>query len=358
MERSKPDRYHGQVSNGGGEGAGLERISVVLATFNGEHYLQEQLDSLAGQTTPPDELIIIDDGSTDATPGILRAFAASAPFPTELVLRSEHLGTWATFEEGLTLATGDIILICDQDDRWHADKVGVLASRLAERPETLMAFSDARLINAGGRIIGRSRWRVAGFSPRQARAMAADSFGPLTSRQAVSGCTLAIRSELLPAILPFPSAIHPALPTMMYDRWISLVASAAASVVTVPETLVDYRIHPGQQIGIPALSIRRVAPRFALQCAQFLHSRAEVIGRIEYHVAHLEEIHKRLIVAGLSTEASEQRLEVAERHLRFRASLDRRRRARVPVVIQELRRLDGYRRFSLGVVTAVSDVTR
>lgn len=334
------------------------RISVVLATFNGAEFLGEQLASLRRQTRLPDEVIIVDDGSVDATPSILRTFADQAPFPVQLVDREAHRGTWQSFEEGVRLSRGDLLFICDQDDRWRPEKLAIMTERLAARPDALMAFSDATLIDAEGRTIGRSRWRVAGFSPRQSRAVALDPFGPLLSRQAVSGCTLAIRAELIDALLPFPMDVHPGLPVMMYDRWMSLVASAAGPVLTVPERLVEYRIHPGQQIGIPALGVRRLMPRLALHAAQFIHRRRETNQRLAYHLAHLDEIEKRLMVSGLDSSASDARLAAAARHLRFRESLDHRRLGRVGPVTAEMWHEDGYRRFSLGAASAVADITR
>ncbi|WCO65864.1 glycosyltransferase [Iamia majanohamensis] len=335
-----------------------DRVSVVLATYDGDRYLGEQLASLMAQRRLPDEVIVIDDASTDGTQDRLEEFAKRAPFPVDLELRSEHLGTWTTFEEGLRRATGDIVLICDQDDRWREDKLAVLTARMAAQPDAMMAFADARLIDAEGGIIGRSRWRVAGFSPRHSRAVDLDPFGPLFSRQAVSGCAMAVRAELLSAVLPFPVDVHPALGPMMYDRWTSLTAAAVGPVITVPERLVDYRIHPGQQVGIPALGVRRLAPRTALHAAQLLHRRVETLRRMEYHLAHLEEIAARLRAAGLATPASDARLASAARHLRFRTSLDRHRLSRVRSVAEEMRREDGYRRFSLGVVSALADLAR
>ena len=330
----------------------------MLATYNGAEFVGEQLASILAMVRAPDEMVIIDDASTDGTPDILRDFVDRAPFEVDLVVRAEHLGTWATFEEGLRRATGDVLVVCDQDDRWHPDKLSILVPRLLAHPSALMAFSDARLIDSYDQLIGRSRWRVAGFSLQQSRAVALDPLGPLFSHQAVSGCTLAIRAELLPAILPFPAVIHPGLPTMMYDRWISLVAAVTAPVVAVPEQLVDYRIHPGQQIGIPALKVRRLAPRAALRAAQFVHGRAEIDRRMGYHLAHFDEIEKRLLVAGMATPESDDRIDSARAHVRFRESLDPHRRARVRAVATELRREDGYRRFSLGIASAMADVTR
>lgn len=333
-------------------------ISVVLATYNGARFLPEQLSSLAGQTRPPDELIIVDDGSSDGTQMLIKDFVQWAPFDVRVIERREHLGTWETFEDALRAANGEIIAICDQDDRWHPEKLAVIVARLVREPDALLAFSDARLINATGSLIGRSRWRVAGFAPKHSRLASVDPFATLLSRQAVSGCTTAIRRQLLDAVLPFPENLHPGLPTMMYDRWISLVAAAAAPVVTVPERLVDYRIHPGQQVGIPALRVRRLAPRTALHFAQLVHSQQEKQRRCDYHLAHLELIDKRLSIAGLDSGQMADRLDAAARHLIVRTRLTHGRRTRAREVAAEFRRPDGYRRFSLGVASALGDVTR
>jgi glycosyltransferase involved in cell wall biosynthesis len=340
-------------------GGGTERVSVVLATFNGGPFLPEQLTTIGAQTRLPDELIVVDDGSSDDTVTILREFASSAPFPVEVVVPDEHAGTCEAFGEAMRRATGTILAICDQDDRWHPAKLAVMEDRMSRRPEALLAFSDAVLVDVRGDRLSRSRWRLAGFGPRQWADMERDPFSQMMKRQIVSGCTAAIRSEILPALLPFPSGLHPALPTMMYDRWISLLAAAAGPIVTIPERLVDYRIHPNQQIGIPALHLRRMLPQTALRLGQFVAPRVEKSGRFAYQQAHLREIQKRLVANGLDSESSDARLRLADDHLRLRETLDESsalRRA-VPVMKDYIGR-KGYRRFSMGLASALSDVAR
>lgn len=348
------------MDNGGaaGTGAWAERLTVVLATYNGALFVEEQLASLRHQTRLPDELVVVDDASTDETVDVVRDFARTAPFPVEVIAQPHHVGTCETFEEGLRRATGDILLICDQDDRWAPEKLALTAERMHERPEALLAFSDAALVDVEGEPLSRSRWRIAGFGPAQWVAMERDPFGQMMMRQIVSGCTAAIRAEILPALLPFPSGLHPALPTMMYDRWISLLAAAAAPVLTIPERLVEYRIHPAQQIGIPALQLRRMLPQTALRLGQFVAPRVEKSGRYAYQGEHLKEIRKRLVATGLDSGDSDLRLRLAEQHVKVRESLGPTRRSRASAVLRDYAGADGYRRFSMGLAAALSDIAR
>ena len=333
------------------------RVSVVLATYNGERYLQEQLESLTDQTRLPDELVAVDDDSLDATVAILEDFARDAPFDVEVVARKRHHGTAATFGEAMRRATGDILMICDQDDHWHPSKVATLAQTMSAHPSSYLAFSDSRLVDAHGHELSASRWRIAGFRERQIEAMKRDSFGQMLARQIVAGCSAAIRSTLLPAIFPCPTGMHEAMPDMIYDRWISLVAAAAGPVIPVDESLLDYRIHKEQQLGISKLPLRRISPRFVLHVGQLVPPRAEMQHRIEWTDRHLVEIDKRLSHLGFEG-PSLDRIALAQRHLAVRGSLDDSRAGRVRPVLTEFRGAHGYRRFSLGLSTLLADLLR
>lgn len=338
-----------------------ETVSVVLATYNGARFLGEQLESLRVQTRLPDELVVADDASSDDTVQIVRDFARRAPFPVRVIEQESHQGTGANFETAMRASSGAIIAICDQDDRWLPDKVAVMAEHMAEHPRALLAFSDAVLIDATGRWISRSRWRIAGFGPAQWTAMERDPLGEMLKRQVVSGCTAAVRRELVDALLPFPTGLHPALPAMMYDRWISLVAAAAGRVAIVPERLVEYRIHPAQQVGIPALRLRRVLPQTALRVGQFVAPACEKEGRFAYNAEHLTEILKRFARTDFDSAGSARVLGLAEDHLRLREGLNRAgtpRRRILRSVADAYTDPDGYRRFSLGLAAALSDVAR
>ena len=98
-------------------------VSIAMATYNGERFLRDQLDSLAQQTLLPDELVICDDHSTRFTARIARQFSDEAPFQVRLVVNPVNIGFIRNFEKAVSLCRSDLIFLCDQDDYWSADKI-------------------------------------------------------------------------------------------------------------------------------------------------------------------------------------------------------------------------------------------
>src|SRR5664280_13480 len=98
-------------------------ISIAMATYNGERFIREQLDSLARQTYLPCELIVSDDGSTDRTLEIVEDFAKSAPFSVRAYRNEQNLGYADNFLKAASLCDGEWIAFCDQDDVWFDNKL-------------------------------------------------------------------------------------------------------------------------------------------------------------------------------------------------------------------------------------------
>ena len=96
-------------------------ISVCLASYNGEKYIKEQLDSILSQLNDEDELIVSDDGSTDSTPEILSSY--SEQFPILRIVKGPGKGVIKNFEYAISLAKGELIFLSDQDDIWCSSKV-------------------------------------------------------------------------------------------------------------------------------------------------------------------------------------------------------------------------------------------
>ena len=110
------------------------RISVIVPVYNGAAYLAETLDGVFAQTRPADEIVIVDDGSTDSSPDILRAFGSRLS-----VIRQENQGVAAARNVALTHASGDLICFIDQDDLWPADRNRLLVDALQADPAAEVA---------------------------------------------------------------------------------------------------------------------------------------------------------------------------------------------------------------------------
>ena len=129
--------------------------SVVLATFNGQRFLKAQLESIAQQTTPPAELVVADDCSSDDTVGIVRNFAETASFPVRIIENKSQLGYRTNFMLAATACTSDLIAFCDQDDLWEETKISEMQNAFRDN-SVLLAYHAATLIDDTGAIVGQS----------------------------------------------------------------------------------------------------------------------------------------------------------------------------------------------------------
>ncbi len=113
-----------------------------MATYNGVKYLQEQLDSFATQTILPDELVVVDDCSTDNTIAILNNFKDKAPFKTIIIKNDKNLGSTKSFEKAATKATGDLIFFSDQDDFWKPNKIELFQKAMEQDSNIGLVYSE------------------------------------------------------------------------------------------------------------------------------------------------------------------------------------------------------------------------
>lgn len=123
------------------------RVSVALASYNGAAYIEEQLDSLARQERLPDELIVCDDGSSDQTVALTRGFASRAPFPVRIEQNPVRLGIAKNFEKALSLCTGDLMFLADQDDVWLPSKIRMMQRALETNTDVLVGLNDAEIVD-------------------------------------------------------------------------------------------------------------------------------------------------------------------------------------------------------------------
>jgi hypothetical protein len=223
-------------------------ISVALATYRGVRFLESQLESIARQTRPVDEIVVVDDGSDDGTPEVVETAASRLGLPLRLFRKERNEGSTAAFADALRACTGDIVFFCDQDDVWYPDKVARTLAAMGD--DAVLAFGDAVLVDSDGQSTGRRLFQNGRFDRRERLAVTSGrTFDVLLKHNVAAGTTMAFRTHLRESMLPIPALF-------VHDWWCALVAAAQGDVALITEPLLDYRQHPGQQVGSVTHTLR------------------------------------------------------------------------------------------------------
>jgi glycosyltransferase involved in cell wall biosynthesis len=223
-------------------------ISVALCTFNGGKYIKEQLESIINQTRVPDEIVICDDGSYDDTIRIIETYMDNSSILFRVMKNEgEPLGVINNFEKAISLTSGELIFLSDQDDIWCQDKVETMLNFFNLHPDAIMLFTNGFLVNESGQVLGKSLWEACDFNDHlreewkdQEKAF----YSLLKDQNRVTGATVAFRKELKSKILPFD------LPQdYFHDLWIALQAAKLKGLYFLEQKLISYRIHPDKYVG-------------------------------------------------------------------------------------------------------------
>ena len=329
----------------------MVKLSVALCSYNGELYLKEQLDSIAAQTFPPDELVVVDDCSSDSTLNIIRDFACRVNFSVRLYVNETNLGSTRNFEKSIGLSKGEIIALADQDDVWRSDKLEQIRKCFAQYPRTGIVFSDADLVDQDLRDLGRRLWVEVGFDDKKkALLRQGRTVDVLLSGWTVTGATMAFRSVFKELVLPVPTDIP-----MIHDGWIALMVGVVAPVSFIEGALIRYRQHPQQQVGAPSrLRLGYEASRKKLETIQEeMHRKNSYSDLINI----LEKVRQRLLDRreALKDPKILSLIEKRLKHLKSRANLPEGIVRRSASVLNELITLR-YHKYSNGASSAAKDL--
>lgn len=317
-------------------------LSVVLCTYNGARHLPALLESLAGQQSPPDELLVWDDGSTDATQQLIAAFAENAPFVVRWYRQEKRLGPAANFVAAAQLARGEWIAFCDQDDVWHPDKLVRALAASQEHSDTSAVFCNARLVDVDGSPLRRTLWQQVAFTPHEQATLSSGSpWQILVRHPVVSGAGLVIHARVRDCLSPIPD--H-----WLHDAWAALVAAASGPVVAIAEPLFDYRQHEANVIGARPRTLRDLWQTFRhLDRRAYLHMEYQRWEALATRLASLPESHFKQATAN----AVISKLE----HLLRRREFPPARSQRWGSVTREWRS-GAYRRFTKGWGPLLADL--
>jgi glycosyltransferase involved in cell wall biosynthesis len=212
------------------------RVAICMATYEPPaELLRAQLESIVRQTHENWVCLISDDASSDEAFETLISLTEGDP--RFVVSRSpDRLGFYRNFERALSMTPGsaDFVSLCDQDDRWHPEKLERL---LATIGDAQLAYSDARIVSPEGRVLLPSYWTE--------RRNNYTNFGSLLLANSVTGAASLFRRDLLDDALPFPLRIAKGF----HDHWLAMVALARGEIAYLDEPLWDYVQHDGAVIG-------------------------------------------------------------------------------------------------------------
>lgn len=198
------------------------KISVCMATYNGERYVAVQLTSILNQLSDGDELIISDDSSIDNTTTIIKSFNDNR---IKLYENQQFKSPIFNFENALKHANGEYIFLADQDDIWIPRKVEIFKKYLNDYD---LVLSDANIIDDSGKEIYESFYRVNASNGGLLKNMVKNSY---------LGCTMAFNRKILEKSLPFPKDLP------MHDWWMGLIAEVYGKTCFVDDKLISYRRH-------------------------------------------------------------------------------------------------------------------
>lgn len=218
------------------------KISVALCTFNGEKYLQQQIDSILHQTVKVNEIVVCDDGSGDSTLQILQEYHNQFPEIFRIYSNEKNLRSVKNFEKAISLCTGDLIFLSDQDDIWEEIKVERYLNHFKQHPAIDVICSNGNLIDDNNTQLEKyTVWDV----PEILKSNNLDYFKIFcTVGNFATGASMAIRKSFVEKILPFPliDGFH-------HDEWIAVIASEENRFDFINDKLFSYRIHSEQQVG-------------------------------------------------------------------------------------------------------------
>lgn len=320
------------------------KVSVVLCTYNGERYLREQLDSYLRQTRLPDELVVGDDRSTDATMEILGEFARDAPFPVSLHVNERTLRSARNFEAAARRASGDVVVFSDQDDVWLPQKVECLEEAILAHPQNLLAFTDATVVDARLEPLGYTFWEGIGFTDDEQARLADAPHDVMWNRNVVMGAASAVRARLVEKAFPLEDAWG-------HDGWLAFLAAFAGRLVPVPEPTVLYRQHGANVVG----GVRRTEEEAAAERRRWRGTsmRDTMASDAARWAAVLDAAPRVGILPERAGVVERLRERVA--HLRARAELPPNRPRRLLPVARELA-AGRYGRHSSGILSAAKDL--
>lgn len=240
-------------------------ISIALCTYNGAQFLDQQLASLFGQTLPPNEIVICDDGSTDNTIAIIQQWQQQHPGIIRLYQNAQNLGFGLNFKQAIEYCTQDLIFLSDQDDVWLPEKIAEMSSWLQAHPRCDGLFCNGLLMDEHNQIQPTTIWDATYGHASLSHELPPAHFFPWLcfNNNFIIGASMAIRRTAVPGIFNSWLPDEP-----WHDFIIALKLSLNGTLAATDAQLMYYRQHSSQTCGLQGHFQRSHTIAFARLCWQ------------------------------------------------------------------------------------------
>jgi glycosyltransferase involved in cell wall biosynthesis len=263
----------------------MAQIDILLATYNGEKYLAEQVDSILSQTLSEWTLLIRDDGSTDRTLEVINHYIERYPNQIiHIVDTDKNLGVTRNFERLIEHSTAPYIMFCDQDDMWNPDKIETSLYKLQTMEEQygsnvpLLVYTDLAVCDEEGTLITKSFWKYQGGDP----SLPLDCAKALVQNNA-TGNTFIFNRTLCNHALPFsPHAV-------MHDWWVALIALYLGKIDYLTNQTILYRQHNTNVSGIKGKSILPILRKLPRYCKTLENNSVQAKSFLENFRSQLDQ---------------------------------------------------------------------
>ena len=293
-------------------------VEVLLATYNGEQFIREQIESILTQDYSCLRILASDDGSRDETVTILVEYAQQYPSRFRMLAQQERTGSAkANFLRLMKASTAEYACFADQDDVWLPSKVG-RSMEAMQRLENqygknlpLLVFTDLRVVDEHLKTIHSSMWNLMDVDPKCIHRLER-----VVNRSLVTGCTSMINRPMLELARTMPEG------ATMHDRWIGLLAAAMGAAAFLPDQTVFYRQHENNVIGAgtkPSFiaSVRRAVNGRGRR-AERARSEREAALLLDLYGSRMSERSAAILRAYLQSGRSESAMKRVAMTLRYR----------------------------------------
>lgn len=274
-------------------------IDIILATYNGEKFLAEQIRSIQGNNGYDkwvSRLLVIDDGSTDTTFSIVKALSLHDEKIVWLTNTSNKHGARNNFTFGLAQTLSSYIMLSDQDDVWLPEKIELSLEKIKQLEKEygsvpLLVFSDKEIVDEKLQPICSSYFTLKNI-PKNWHV----KFEQLCQQNVVSGCTVLFNRALLNKAMPIPEQAY------MHDWWLALVTSKCGKLELIDKPLIKYRQHANNTIGVNKRSNLSLITRFYHHLTQFEQNFLQIIEQAKAFDSFEQKngLSKSLIIGALA----------------------------------------------------------